>query len=103
MIEPAPARGGGVFEVLDIRSYIDGVFREADFREALRREEWSRFKDKRVLVKGCGKAPVPPWAYMLLLSHLGDYPKLVAYGEECAPVVVHRRRDSLRNGKQVSK
>ena len=78
-IKPITPKPRSQFEQIDIRSYISGIFREAEFRDALRREDWSRFQDKRVLVKGCGKGPVPPWAYMLLLSHLGNIPKMVAY------------------------
>ena len=94
MITPAPKKSGQLFELLDIRGYLQGgPFKESTFRDALRRENWTRFTDKRVLVKGCGKMPVPPWAYMLVLANLGNYPRLIAYGEECAPIVVFRRRD----------
>lgn len=92
MIQPTPKKSGSAFETIDPRKYITGgIFREADFRDALKREDWSQFHGKRVLVKGCGKPATPPWAYMLILSHLGDYPVIVAYGEECAPIVVHRQ------------
>ncbi len=85
----------GLFHEIDIRSYIPGgVFREAEFRDSLKRENWSRFEGKRILVKGCGKGPVPPWAYMLLLSNLGSFPLMVAYGDDCSPIVVHRRKES---------
>jgi len=95
LIKPAPKKSGGHFALIDLRNYISGgMFREAEFRDALRHEDWSRFADKKVLVKGCGKPATPPWAYMLLLSHLGQLPKMVAYGEECAPIVVHRRKDA---------
>jgi len=96
MIKSAPKKSGGQFELIDLRSYISGgMFKEAEFRDALKREDWSKFADKRVLVKGCGKPATPPWAYMLLVSYLGQFPKLVAYGEECAPIVVHRRKDTV--------
>jgi len=96
VIKPAPKKSGGLFDVIDLRSYLtDGVFREAEFRASLRREDWSRFSGRRVLVKGCGKPPVPPWAYMLVLSQLSDSALMVAYGEECAPIVVHRHREAV--------
>jgi hypothetical protein len=94
MITPAPKKSGQLFDLVDIRGYLHGgPFKEVEFRDAIRREDWSKFTDKRVLVKGCGRVPVPPWAYMLVLANLGNYPKMVAYGEECAPIVVFRRRD----------
>ncbi len=94
MITPAAKKSGQLFETIDVRGYLNGgSFKEVEFRDALRREDWSRFADQRVLVKGCGRVPVPPWAFMLVLAKLGNYPRLVAYGEECAPIVVFRRRD----------
>jgi len=94
MITPAPKKSGGMFEIIDIRGYLKGgPFKEVEFRDALRHEDWSQYSDKRVLVRGCGRVPVPPWAYMLVLANLGSFPKMVAYGEECAPVVVYRRKD----------
>ncbi len=94
MIIPTPKKSGKIFDVIDIRGYLNGgPFKESEFRDSIRREDWGRFMDKRVLIKGCGKVPVPPWAFMLVLANLGNFPRIVAYGEECAPIVVYRRKD----------
>ncbi len=94
MITPAPKKSGQLFELIDIRGYLQGgPFKETEFRDAIRREDWTKFADKRVLVKGCGRVPIPPWAFMLVLANLGNNPRMVAYGEECAPIVVFRRKD----------
>lgn len=84
-----------LFEHIDIRSYQPtGLFEEHSFRDALATEDWEKFRDKRILIRGCGKGPVPPWAFMLLQAKLGDIPKLIAYGESCAPIVVFKRTGS---------
>lgn len=81
------------FEIIDIKKFIPNrIFSEKDFRASLRNEDWEQYRDKRVLVQACGAGPVPPWAYMLLMSYLGDIPGSIAYGETCEPVVVHKRR-----------
>lgn len=94
MILSKPKKNAGIFEIIDIRSYLNGnPFKESEFRDSLKREDWTRFTDKRVLIRGCGRTPIPTWAFMLALVKLGSYPRMVAYGEECAPVVVYRRND----------
>jgi hypothetical protein len=93
MIDITPKKSHGKFEIIDPKSYITSpIFREAEYRAALRNEDWDRFTGKRVLLRGCGKIPIPPWAYMLLVTSLGNRPAMIAYGEECAPVVVFKNR-----------
>lgn len=93
MPEATTQPGTERFIVLDLARYIPGrMFSEAVFRETLRRERWEEYRDRKVLVRACRTGPVPPWAFMLLLSHLVRYADSVLYGEECAPVTVFRRR-----------
>jgi len=86
------------FAPLDIGRFKNGgMFREAEFRAALRAEDWSKYRGQRVLIKPCGSGPVPPWAFMLVLGELVPYARSVLYGEDCAPIVVWKRTDSPTN------
>lgn len=92
MIQPKPSKSNGKFEPFDILSLIGGgIFREAEFRNALRAHDWERFNGKRVLVKACVGAPIPPWAFMAVMSHLIPIAKSIAYGEDCDPIVVFKQ------------
>lgn len=81
-----------VFEQLDIRNYIkNGLFREVDFREAVRAENWEQYRGRRVLIRNCSRGViVPPWAFMVLTAHLVPVARAVLYGDECAPVAVYK-------------
>ena len=80
------------FTPFDIRSLVEGnMFRETPFRKSLSSFNWMEFSDKRVLVKACGGMPIPPWAFMLVMSKLMPVAKSIAYGDDCAPVVVYKR------------
>jgi len=54
------------------------------------RHNWSALEGKRVLVRGCGSAPIPPWAFMYLTGKLVPFAKAIHYGNEHDNVVVFR-------------
>lgn len=97
MIKPIskPSKTIGKFDSIDVRSYFGGaIFKETEFRALLKKENWQQFEGKRVLIKSCHAGPIPPWAFMLLVSHLIPYPKMIAYGEDCNPIVVYKNNAS---------
>lgn len=78
------------------RSRSITVGRKADvireqFTLALEREDWSRFSDRIVIVKGCGSGVVPQSAYTGAMSELQKVAKKVMFGEPCSSVPVWRR------------
>ena len=80
-----------IFEALDPQLFTDnGMFAEDDFVRRAAAYDWSRFEDKNVLVRGCGGAPVPPWAFMLLTARLVGLARSVRYGNEHDHIVVYR-------------
>lgn len=83
--------------VCDIRNFVTGAFfQEKAFRQALRKEDWTKYEGKRVLIRGCGKGPaIPQWAYMVLMGHLLPYSRAILYGEECAPIVIYKKTDRV--------
>jgi len=56
------------------------ILREKDFREFVKNEDWSKYKDKYVAIFCSTDAIVPTWAYMLLTTHLEPFAKKVVFG-----------------------
>ena len=41
------------------------IIKEKEFRQKIEETNWEKYSDKKVLIKGCAKSPVPTWAYIL--------------------------------------
>jgi hypothetical protein len=76
-------------EIVEPRDFTAaGAFREKDFREAVQKFDWSKYKDKPVLIQGCGSVTLPTWAYMIIATELFPYAKSISYGELKSPIPV---------------
>lgn len=56
------------------------ILREKDFREFIKNEDWSKYKNKYVALICSADAIVPTWTYMLLATQLEPYVKKVVFG-----------------------
>ena len=56
------------------------ILREKDFREFVKNEDWSKYKDKFVALTCTADAIVPTWAYMLLTLALEPFAKKIIFG-----------------------
>ncbi len=77
------------------RSVVQG--RKADavcayFVRALGSEDWERYRDRIVVIKGCGAGVVPASAYVTAMRALIPVARKVMYGEPCSSVPLWRRR-----------
>ena len=50
------------------------------------------YKDKRVVVKGCGDLPIGEYAYMEITKKLRPVAKSIMYGEPCSTVPIYKRK-----------
>ena len=74
-----------------VESYcvIDIVFK--DFTKKIENIDWGKYKDKRVLIKGCASVPIPTWAYLIITSRLTLHAKQIFFGEPCAAVEIFNK------------
>lgn len=61
------------------------------FRDSLRSVDLNRFRDQKVVIKGCGKYPVPEYAYVEITRLLTPVVSSLMYGEPCSTVPVYKR------------
>ena len=52
------------------------------------------YRDKRVVIKGCGDTPIPDAAYVAITFHLRPVVKSLMYGEPCSTVPVYKKPQS---------
>ena len=77
-------------EVVDPRDlFSKEVFREKDFRDAVKNFDWSKFQGKPVLVQGCASVTIPTWAYLVVAAELVPYARSISYGELKNPIPVY--------------
>jgi hypothetical protein len=70
--------------VFDLKDYLfmGLILKEKDFREALKKEDWEKYRNKYVAVNCTADAIIPIWAYMLVVSYLQPVAKEVICGDE---------------------
>ena len=61
------------------------------YTEIIQNLDVSEFEDKRVIVKGCGKLPVPEAAYVMIAEKLLPVVQSLMYGEACSTVPLYKR------------
>ncbi len=66
----------------------DGIIKEKEFRSMIKKVDWSKYKNKKVLLKGCTSVPVPTWTYLIIASRLAQNCKQIYYGEPCSAVKI---------------
>lgn len=64
------------------------------FQEALQHVDISSFRDAKVVVKGCGDLPIPPFAYTEITRLLRPVAASIMYGEPCSTVPLYKKPKS---------
>jgi len=70
----------------DVASYLAHYY---DRR--LEQLDTEAYRDRMVVIKGCGAKPVPAAAYLKLTSVLQPIAKSIMYGEPCSTVPIYKR------------
>ncbi len=63
---------------------------QALFQQALSKIDFTQYNQSKVVVKGCGKFPVPSFAYGEITRLLLPYAASIMYGEPCSTVPVYK-------------
>ncbi|WP_419801812.1 DUF2480 family protein [Mucilaginibacter sp.] len=63
------------------------------FEEAINKIDIEKFRDQRMVIKGCGDIAVPESAYVSLAFRLTSVVKSILYGEPCSTVPVYKRKE----------
>jgi hypothetical protein len=61
------------------------------YQEILQKLDYTKYKDKPVILKGCSKKPVPESAYVLAIQYLQPFAKSIMYGEACSAVPLFKK------------
>ncbi len=61
------------------------------YHDALEKVSWKKFKDAKVVIKGCGDVPVPASAYLEAATLLRPLASSIMYGEPCSNVPLYKR------------
>lgn len=63
------------------------------FDRAVASLDIEKYRDERIVIKGCGDIPVPISAYVELTRKLTGVAKSIMYGEPCSTVPIYKRKD----------
>ncbi|MBL7934141.1 MAG: DUF2480 family protein [Bacteroidia bacterium] len=68
--------------IFDIKPHLfqELILREKDFRDFIKTNDWTNYKDKFVGIICSSDAIVPTWAYMLIAMAMEPYAKRVFFG-----------------------
>lgn len=61
------------------------------FKEALDKVNWEKFRDAKVVIKGCSDVHVPESAYVEAATRLRPLVASILYGEPCSSVPLYKK------------
>ncbi len=69
--------------IFDIKPHLfnELILKEKDFREFIKQNDWSSYKNKIVGIVCTADAIVPTWAYMLLTMAMEPFAKRIFFGD----------------------
>jgi hypothetical protein len=77
------------------KKIVNGTIEDLDsalYEEILSKIDYSAYKNKAVIIKGCSKKPVPMRAYVLAAHYLQPFARSIMYGEACSAVPLFKRK-----------
>jgi hypothetical protein len=73
----------------------EAVVKENVFLQNIRAIPLIDFKEKRVVIKGCGELPVSEGAYISITQILRPVVKSIMYGEPCSTVPIYKKSKEI--------
>jgi hypothetical protein len=76
------------------KKVVNGNLEDLDssiYQEILAAIDYSIYKDKPIIIKGCSKKPVPESAYILATFYLQPFARSIMYGEACSAVPLFKK------------
>lgn len=62
------------------------------YQDTLETLDYSEFKDKPVILKGCSNKPVPQETYAMAIQVLMPFAKSIMFGEACSSVPLYKKK-----------
>ena len=75
------------------KKIVNGTIEDLEaslYEEILLKIDYSVYKDKPIILKGCSKKPVPMRAYILAAQYLQPFARSIMYGEACSAVPLYK-------------
>ena len=63
------------------------------FNQQLNALDVEKYRDQRIVIKGCGDIQIPISAYVQITGKLIGIAKSIMYGEPCSTVPIYKRKD----------
>ena len=63
------------------------------FERELEKLDIEKYRDQRIVIKGCGEIAIPESAFINLTVRLTGVSKSIMYGEPCSTVPIYKRKD----------
>lgn len=67
-------------------------FLQSYYQERIQEEDWSKYKDGLIVIKGCSDKAVPHSAYLDLTAALKPYARSIMFGEACSTVPIYKKK-----------
>jgi len=67
-------------------------FHKSEFLKNINKINSEEFRNKRIVVKGCGDLPVGEFAYLEIAKILRPVAKSIMYGEPCSTVPIYKQK-----------
>jgi hypothetical protein len=75
------------------KKIVNGTIEDLDaslYEELLPKIDYSPYKNKPIILKGCSRKPVPMRAYVLAAQYLQPIARSIMYGEACSAVPLYK-------------